>query len=663
MQPAEIIIWFDLFSLPQHGRSKIASDWLQTTFISTISSIHNVLMILTPWNNPITLTRAWCVFELYACAATKSNFRIALPPSELPIFRNSLKADQDAFYQTLASIKSADSEASEPEDLAAIRQAIVTSVGFNALDQMVLSLLSNWMVRVMQAQVQGTRVAGDDREHFDWLLSLGLLYRNRGMHREEVMAMNECLNVAERSFGNLEEKTLLIRGNLANAYGSLGRYRDAERLHEDVLEKRRFWYGDYDRASLMEAHDLVGVYEHLGKYEQAEQLGLECLEAMRAVFGKGHVVTLGCVSTLAGVYSHLGKHEKAKKFYDECLEETKRVRGEDHADTLTAQHNLAGFHYDRHDYKRAQLMYTDCYQRKIRMFGNDHPSTLRTANALAMNLFYLGDYEGFERIAMDCLQRRERVLGRDHPETLSSLSRDLTKAEEIAEDLQERIIRAGNKKSLDVVLYERQAATFTAIIIAKRLWLFAGWRVGPGNPGYEFPDSDSEFMRAVWVENCWVETFLASDGATEVVRSEIAASEQQEVIDCLPIESTDTVTSATESLTIADKEPIHQPQLQSQRPVPMAAINLVTLPRAPIDLDRTYLRVFLHLDHMFSRKTSNLDHLFPWALTDRDHTAPPVVIDLDCILLRVRIYLAPTFLPAIDRQSCGLRKIRKTVNK
>jgi hypothetical protein len=51
--------WFDLFCNNQHEAPSYPFDWWSTTFKNNIESIGKVLLVLTPWNDPVPLKRAW----------------------------------------------------------------------------------------------------------------------------------------------------------------------------------------------------------------------------------------------------------------------------------------------------------------------------------------------------------------------------------------------------------------------------------------------------------------------------------------------------------------------------------------------------------------------------------------------------------------------------
>ncbi len=71
------IIWMDLLSTSQHATFSKPPEWWQQTFVSAIGQMGQVVMVMTPWDNPVSLTRAWCLVKLFA-----SRFGVALPPCE-----------------------------------------------------------------------------------------------------------------------------------------------------------------------------------------------------------------------------------------------------------------------------------------------------------------------------------------------------------------------------------------------------------------------------------------------------------------------------------------------------------------------------------------------------------------------------------------------------
>ena len=78
----DIFIWFDLFSNNQHKAISFPFEWWRDTFLNAIGKLGRVVMVLSPWNNPIPFTRAWCLWEIYCAVSTGSKFEVAITPDQ-----------------------------------------------------------------------------------------------------------------------------------------------------------------------------------------------------------------------------------------------------------------------------------------------------------------------------------------------------------------------------------------------------------------------------------------------------------------------------------------------------------------------------------------------------------------------------------------------------
>eukprot|EP01041_Mallomonas_annulata_P010600 gene10600-22135_t len=158
----DIYIWFDLFSNNQHAAPSLDFTWWSTTFKSAIEQFHYTVMVLSPWHDPIPLTRAWCLFELYCTAETKSVFDIAISPNEKSLFLASMAEEgKAALNRMLGSIDCRRSECWKEEDKKRIFSVVESTVGFDKVNSMVFALMRDWVVVVAEASVLE---AGDDHE-------------------------------------------------------------------------------------------------------------------------------------------------------------------------------------------------------------------------------------------------------------------------------------------------------------------------------------------------------------------------------------------------------------------------------------------------------------------------------------------------------------------
>jgi len=68
-----IYFWFDLLLNSQWSNDENKSkpfDWWSRNFQNSIKEIGHTLVVLSPWENPIPLTRSWCLWEIYCTICT-----------------------------------------------------------------------------------------------------------------------------------------------------------------------------------------------------------------------------------------------------------------------------------------------------------------------------------------------------------------------------------------------------------------------------------------------------------------------------------------------------------------------------------------------------------------------------------------------------------------
>ncbi len=73
-------------------------------------------MVMAPWNDPIPLTRGWCLFELYCTAITNSRFDVAMSQRHRDLFFEDMKASvEENINNMLATINARKSECFKEE--------------------------------------------------------------------------------------------------------------------------------------------------------------------------------------------------------------------------------------------------------------------------------------------------------------------------------------------------------------------------------------------------------------------------------------------------------------------------------------------------------------------------------------------------------------------
>ncbi|KAJ3030004.1 Kinesin light chain 3 [Rhizophlyctis rosea] len=417
----DVVVWFDLFSLPQHGRNKIEADWLRTAFTTAIGNIKNVLMILTPWNNPVTLTRAWCVYELYACSVTGSNFNIALPPTEMETFKESILTENYA-YSVFAYVKSENSAATELDDLSAIHTAIRDTIGFASLDRMVFTLLSTWMVGILRAQVEATEIGVNDEEHALWVHRLAGLYEDQGLHKEAERVLEDRFERSKQNLGEDHEPTLTTMTYLLNVYTRPGHVSEAAAFGAEALEKYRRICREDSKVYAQAAMNVSMIYLSLGRVEEAIQLFMGASETykLHSMADENELQIARYNHMLSDFWRAVGNSERADEILMENLDIETRLLGEHHPNTLTSLFLLARRNANLQNFEKALRYGEKCLEGRRRVLGDDHPDTIRTVLHVAKQYNRFKRYAEAEALYLGCLGNLERVFGKDDVLTLTT---------------------------------------------------------------------------------------------------------------------------------------------------------------------------------------------------------------------------------------------------
>ena len=151
----DTVIWFDLFSINQHITTDWSFDWLSTTFKSAIGRFGRIIMVMSPWNNPLPFTRAWCVFEAYCASVTNSEFDIALSQNdEKQFLKDVRKGTKESINKMLTNIRSKNSQCTKEDDRQRIFAVIRNEVGFSELDSMVFERYRKWVIEIAEKALE-----------------------------------------------------------------------------------------------------------------------------------------------------------------------------------------------------------------------------------------------------------------------------------------------------------------------------------------------------------------------------------------------------------------------------------------------------------------------------------------------------------------------------
>lgn len=334
-----VCIWFDLFSNNQSIAVELAFDWWTGTFQQAIKKIGNTVMVLAPWQNPVPLRRAWCLFEVYCTQITDSEFHVALSNSEEKKFIDSLISDFGAIDNMLAQIDVEQSEARNRADKDKIFDIIIGQVGFDNLNKMVLNRMHVWIIDTAVKMMQSYTPENKPKLQ----LALGALYNKRG------------------------------------------EFAEAEKYIMQSLETRRKLFGEANIQTLQSVNSLGLLYSKQGKIKEAKTLYEICLTACETVHGPNSPETLKVLSNLSDLLGPERINEVQSNL-ERIYEGFKGSLGPDDPATMVAMNKLGVTYFKNGLWDAAEDLYMQCYVRRQAKLGYDHPDTLITCKLFSTYL-------------------------------------------------------------------------------------------------------------------------------------------------------------------------------------------------------------------------------------------------------------------------------------
>jgi tetratricopeptide (TPR) repeat protein len=396
----DTVIWFDVFSINQHQTTDWTFDWLMNTFKSSIKEFGHTIMVLSPWNDPVPFTRAWCILEVFCTAVAGNKFEIAMGESDRRQFLEDVRNDTDhSINQIFGTIQAEKSQCSVEDDRERIFSVIRETVGFAKINSMVFEQYRDWVIAVA---MDAWKNCVEDLEQLHLLKVVGVLYLGQGKSREAAPFLFECFDKRLSILGENHPDTLNSMNNLAVLYHRRGIYSKARPLYEECLEKRKSILGENHPDTLRSMNNLALLNVVQAQYDKARPLYVECLKKRTSILGENHPETLQLVNNLALLYYRQGQYDMARPLYEECLEKMKSIRGENHPDTLSLMKNLAALYEKQGQYDKARPLLLECLEKRKSILGENHPDTLNSMNNLASHYDKQGQHEKASSLRKKC---------------------------------------------------------------------------------------------------------------------------------------------------------------------------------------------------------------------------------------------------------------------
>jgi tetratricopeptide (TPR) repeat protein len=213
----------------------------------------------------------------------------------------------------LAAIWSDQDKQDEASEL--LRRAIVISDNTTGQDSHktvnLLSMLAKTVTDVKELQELRSRIAGSERRKLESTKkatvsdgnqrAISLVSQRRW--KEALEILTEVLPLSKEIFGQKDEMTMNILGNVAVCNIGLGDLRPAKETIEDVLRTLRESLPENSPAVLNQKANLASVLMRMGRLEEARFLNESLLMTMKMKYGETHPDTLRIMNNLAATNS------------------------------------------------------------------------------------------------------------------------------------------------------------------------------------------------------------------------------------------------------------------------------------------------------------------------------------------------------------------------
>ncbi|EGD78506.1 mbre TPR repeat protein [Salpingoeca rosetta] len=463
---AQVFFWFDLFINNQNTdiTANLPQEWWSTTFKESIAAIGHVLLVLTPWHDPVPLTRAWCLWEIF-CSASQEDVQltIRLPNAERDALKEAVLETFEAVTDAMVRVQAERADAWDPKDKEMIFKAIEDGVGFLHLNKVVKDQMRNWCFSEMLSFVEPADDEQVDTPQFarlcynvgvslktagryDHALSLferslniylerhgpehanvagvydamAQVYESKGEHDRAQEYFQKSLQIALDTLGEEHPSTAGTYGKLGGVYESNGEYDRAIEYYQKSLKIQLDTLGEKHLDIATTYNGLGQVYSSKGEYDRAIHYYHKCLQTYLETLGKKHPYTATAYNNLGLVYKSKGEHDHAVEYFQQSLQIKLDTLGEEHPSTAGTYNNLGQMHYSKGEYDRAIHHYHKCLQIYLGTLGEKHPSTATTFNVLGQVHNSKGEYDRALEYYQKCLQIDLDTLGEEHPSTANT---------------------------------------------------------------------------------------------------------------------------------------------------------------------------------------------------------------------------------------------------
>ena len=404
--------YFDLLVVNQHSQTLIVPfETLRDEFGKGVRSV-GVTLFLLDFAAPLSLGRAWCVFEAATALVSGARFEVIMPPRDQAAFADALVTDFASLASKTCTVDVERARAREREDEENIRAAVTAMGGFARVNQLVIGAMREWMAGSGRAALAALHPLARETAGLAPALAALLLEQGR-------------LDASEQLYrvvvGGLRAASLRATVGLAEVLWSRGRLAEAEPLLREALPELRAGGAPAARDALRASNLLAVVLFERGDMCEAGKLYRETLVGRREVLGASHPDTLISTNNMGFFMRSQGHLGDAEALYREALEGRRAALGPCHKDTLGSLNGLAVTLRAAGRCGEAEPLFREALSARARTLGDAHASTVRSVANLGILLHEMGRIVEARPLYERALEGFAAALGGAHADTLGAM--------------------------------------------------------------------------------------------------------------------------------------------------------------------------------------------------------------------------------------------------
>ncbi|CAK9050315.1 Nephrocystin-3 [Durusdinium trenchii] len=385
---SNVFVWLDIFSANQPLLTR-RDDKLQARMEALTFGLHRAIdrfdQTVIYWDDlfdPVPLTRAWCVWELYGAVKGDHDVQIVFDDAghsavEDALFQGPVSPTQNSkdLFELLNRLTPRSMDCHSPEDLRMITKAVEQLPGgFGALKGAVTRNLTRWLVFQVEGVVKRFEDVDDDLEVAWMLVRAGNFLRQAV---GELKAASSYLKRARTIFEAMGDQA-----GLATALDAIGnvllderRYAQAEQQYQDALELRRKELGP-DHHQVGETINNLGVaLLNEGRFDEA----LETFDQAKAIYGgdsdSRQVELASTLNNIAIAMRKKGDLLGARRNYEEALAIKRAELGARHVEVALSLYNLSLLAQEQGDLSTALDFAQQALAIFVEVVGAEHDHT------------------------------------------------------------------------------------------------------------------------------------------------------------------------------------------------------------------------------------------------------------------------------------------------